>query len=143
MERVRTMMESKNRARILLTTCLLLGLACLDPFTPPLGTYSFRPPAVYQAEWQTVEECSGLSGNFNRIRWFGVPQTPFRCGDGLCSGEWHAPHDIYIAQVFITDSGSNYFVVRHEMLHDLLGGGSNHPPVFAKCGLIETALRSD
>lgn len=118
-------------------------LGCLDPFAPPLDTYSFPPPAAYRAEWQAVESCSGLSGDFNRIHWFGIPETPFPCGDGLCSGVWHAPHRIYIAQAFIHDSGSHYFTVRHEMLHDLLGGGADHPPVFARCGLVDQALHAE
>ena len=137
------MMPDKPTRRVLRSTGLLLAIGCIDPFAPPVDTYRFEPPQVYQAEWKSVEDCSGLSGDFNRVRWFGIPETPFQCGDGLCSGEWHAPHNIYIAQVFINDSGSHYFTVRHEMLHDLLGGGADHPPVFAKCGLAEPTLRSE
>jgi hypothetical protein len=36
----------------------------------------------------------------------------------------------------VSDSAGRYFTVRHEILHDLLGGGADHPPVFTTCGLL-------
>jgi len=115
--------------------------ACLDPFAPPPGTYGFQPPAAYRAAWDSVEACSGLRGNFGRVRWYAVPQTPFPCYEGFCAGAWERPHNIYIAEGFIHDSVSRYRTARHEMLHDLLGGGLDHPPVFVACGLLRGSFR--
>jgi hypothetical protein len=110
---------------------------CSDPFAPPAGSAPFVPPGVYEVAWQDVEACSGLQGDLHRISWFLTPGV-FSCtGEtGQCDGLWHPPHDIYVTQFAAADSISNYRVVKHEMLHDLLGGGSNHPPVFTTCRLM-------
>lgn len=108
---------------------------CRDPFAPPPGSRAFDPPPVYRTLWQEVEDCSGLHGDFDRVRWFVFPQSFFWCGDETCAGVWHVPHDIYLSEVAQSDSGGHYFTVRHEMLHDLLAGGADHPPVFSTCGL--------
>jgi hypothetical protein len=55
-------------------------------------------------------------------------------------GAWNEPHDIFVTEEARDDSLSAYLTVRHEMLHDLLGGGGPngeaHPPVFVHCGLM-------
>ncbi len=116
----------------------VLALSCVDSFSPPVGTHPFDPPIGYRAAWQQVEDCSGLQGDFARVRWFLVPQPYFRCsqeGTGNCFGLWQRPHDIYLSEPAASDSAS-YFTVRHEILHDLLQGGLDHPPVFSTCGLL-------
>ncbi len=102
-------------------------VSCLDPFAPPPGTYPFAPPLAYRVAWLQVENCSGLRGDFTRVKWFAIPGLFFRCGEGNCQGMWTSPHRIY--------SAGDYFTVRHEILHDLLGGGG-HPPVFRTCNLL-------
>lgn len=114
------------------------SLGCRDAFAPPGGTQQFEPPSAYRVAWQEVETCSGLRGNFDRVRWFLVPQPFFRCPEGNCNGAWESPHNIYLSQIAAADSGSGYFTVRHETLHDLLGGGADHPPVFRACRLLRT-----
>ena len=116
---------------------LLLLAACLYPFDVPIGTDRFTPPAAYRTAWQQVEECSGLQGAFERVRWFAVPESVFRCWEGNCAGFWIEPHDIYLSEFARSDSARGYFTVRHEILHDLIGR-SGHPPVFATCGLRST-----
>lgn len=108
---------------------------CRDLFAPPPGSRAFDPPRVYRNLWQEVEDCSGLLGDFDRVRWFVVPESFFWCGDETCAGLWRSPHDVYLSEVAQSDSGGHYFTVRHEMLHDLLAGGADHPPVFSGCGL--------
>jgi len=110
--------------------------ACIDPFEPPPGTYAFDPPHAYVEAWQRVEQCSGLRGEFRRIHWFDVPGSVIPWGAETVNGLWHAPHDIYLSDSSAHDSASGYFTARHEMLHDLLNGGGDHPPVFARCGLL-------
>ena len=41
----------------------------------------------------------------------------FPCASGNCAGHWEPGHRIYLAEDFTM----NEMVVRHEMLHDLLG----------------------
>jgi hypothetical protein len=81
-----------------------------------------------------VQTCSGLLGDFAEVRWFIVPQSLFPCREGMCSGVWVRPHSIYIAEAFL--SGVRFRTVKHEMLHELLRGGLDHPPVFQACDLL-------
>jgi hypothetical protein len=114
--------------------CLLAG--CVEPFA---GTYRFEVPLAYQAAWDSVEACSGLSGDMARVRWYAVPQTTFFVGKTETFGAWTPPHTIYVAEWAKDDSLGHYLTVRHEMLHDLLGGGAEgqaHPPVFRTCHLM-------
>lgn len=113
------------------TAALVLLAACLDPFAPPAGTQRFDPPTIYLDYWLAVEQCSGIPGDFRRVRWYAVPETPFPCpvASGSCYGLWHEPHDIFLERT------APYIIVGHEMLHDLLQRG-DHPPVFRTCGLV-------
>ena len=126
------------RRSLLLTGAGLAVLGCLDPFEPPFDTYRFDPPSVYSMLWRQVEDCSGLRGDFARIEWYVVPGAFIRRPDGHINGAWQPPHTIYLSEYAAHDSPSGYFTVRHEMLHDLLQGGGDHPPVFATCGLLRT-----
>lgn len=117
--------------------CLLAG--CVEPFAPPAGTYRFEAPLGYRALWDSVEACSGLRGDLGRVRWYAVPGQTFFVGETVTYGAWHTPHNVYVSEWAKADSLSNYLTVRHEMLHDLLGGGAEgeaHPPVFVTCGLM-------
>ena len=117
------------KAFVIMATAFLCG--CLDPFAVPLGTERFEPPGLYSEYWRAVEQCSGLRGQFDRIRWYAVPTTPFTCPTtaGSCYGLWREPHDIFVERT------APYLIVGHEILHDLLQRG-DHPPVFRACGLI-------
>lgn len=126
--------------RVALPLVLTVAAACLDPFEPPVGTTRLAPPSIYSTLWQAVETCSGIHGEFARVRWFAVPETPFRCGEVTCVGLWKAPHDVYLGADVVNDSLNRYFTVRHEMLHDLIHGGYDHPPVFEHCGLIRVDI---
>jgi hypothetical protein len=96
------------------------------------GEEPMRPPAVYREWWTKTEACSGLSGNFDRIEWSVVPGNSFSCASGRCAGHWQSEHQIYIA----SDWTQNELVVRHEMLHDLLGRpGHPNPPFGHGCPL--------
>ena len=122
-----------------------MAVSCQDSFSPPPGTYRFQPPPAYAAAWASVEDCSGLRGGMNRVQWYALPGvTTFPCGEGSeCSGMWRSPHSVYVAEWARDMYHDNYLVVRHEMLHDLLGGGGAdgrpHPSVFWTCGLMRTA----
>lgn len=116
-------------------------VGCVEAFEPPAGTYRFAAPDAYRAAWASVEACSGLTGDMARVQWYAVPQGLFYVGETPTFGAWTPPHTIYVAESVKDDSLGHYLTVRHEMLHDLLGGGGEgvaHPPVFRTCNLMSS-----
>ena len=82
----------------------------------------------------------GASGNFDRVRWSVVAGHSFPCASGKCAGHWEPGHEIYIAQDWTT----NEMVVRHEMLHDLIGrAGHPDPPFGSPCPLTWSTWQGD
>jgi hypothetical protein len=116
---------------------VLAGACSGDVSSPVAGAEPFDPPATYSNLWTEVEACSQLTGSMSLVNWYVVPgTTTFTCEYGACRGLWVAPHDIYLSDVAAHDFfGDNFFTVKHEILHDLVGH-AGHPPVFDKCGLL-------
>ena len=127
------------RMRARLFASLALGLTvitgCADLFGPqlPEGAQPLVPLAVYERWWDMTRICAGRRGDFTDVRWHVVPgRTSVRYRgqhyDGLTLG-----HDIILSQD-ATQSGD---LVRHEMLHVLLGT-SGHPREYfvRRCGGI-------
>lgn len=87
-------------------------------------TYSTEPKE-YSAWYAELESCSGLSGNFDSIRW------TFTEDLGEYYGYWTPQHWIQLRP----NAASNEHKVKHEMLHDLLQRG-DHPAEYfnGKCG---------
>jgi hypothetical protein len=109
---------------------LLLALACRDALAPPelpAGSESLAAPPAYRRWWADVERCSGLVAAFERVEWFVVPGAQwFNYRGGRYDGLWWSHyHWIALAEARVNDS----LVVRHEMLHDLLGR-ADHPPAY-------------
>ena len=126
----------KGSSWLLCTSVSVLAIACLDPIAPPAGAQPMTPPPVYRFDWEQMEICSGLKGDFARVHWFRVPKVTFPCAEGGdCLGEWEAPHNIYLSETVVSGAPIANFVVAHEILHDLLGGGGDHPPIFDTCGV--------
>lgn len=109
---------------------LLLGL--LGCGFEPTGDQPLDPPAIYREWWAKTEACSGLTGEFTKIDWRVLPGERFGCASGTCVGHWQWHHRIWVVEAY----DMHEMVVRHEMLHDLLGSGG-HPARFFKtaCGL--------
>lgn len=109
-----------------------LALLALIPFClagcrfEPTGDSPLDPPAEYREWWAKTEACSGLSGDFDRVRWQVVAGHSFDCPSGQCVGHWESNHEIYLSE----DWAMNEMVVRHEMLHDLLGRPGHPTPPF-------------
>ncbi len=103
--------------------------------TLPTGAVSMAAPAAYRAWWQIVQECSGLSGDFNAVSWYQVPATTTFAvpGSGQANGVWYSNGNIIVVA---GDSASSGQIVRHEMLHALIGPVSGHPAQYfgTKCG---------
>ena len=94
--------------------------------------YPIDPPAAYRTWWASTEGCSGLSGNYDRIKFFAVPGYAFDCPSGRCVGHWESSHRIYVAEEWL----DHEMVIRHEMLHDLVGhDGHPNPPFGQGCPL--------
>lgn len=88
-------------------------------------------PAVYRDWWAKTEACSGIRADFERIRWYRIEGTDFECPSGRCAGRWQRDGRIILAE----DWTLNELVVRHEMLHALIGE-PGHPE-----GLFDQACR--
>jgi hypothetical protein len=119
------------------SSALLVLAACgFDP-----GDDSpMSPPAVYREWWAKTEACSGLSGDFDRVKWSVVPGNGFECASGTCAGHWEPDHHVYLAEDWTT----NEMVVRHEMLHDLLQrAGHPDPPFGDPCPLTWATWQGD
>jgi len=118
----------------------VLAGACGDALSAPVaGAEPFDPPATYSNLWTEVEGCSSLTGSMPLVRWYIVPgTTTFPCQYGACRGLWEAPHSIYLSDFAAHNFfGDDFFTVKHEILHDLVGK-PGHPPVFQQCGLLRT-----
>jgi hypothetical protein len=83
----------------------------------PEGAVPFAPPMSYRAQWDSAQACSGKTGDFDRLKFYVIPGMDFPCPTGRCIGEWSPPHHISIAENWQNIN----WVVRHEMLHDLVG----------------------
>ncbi len=118
--------------------CIALGasVACSEPIGPEsVGVIErYSPPEVYRTWWAEVEACSGLQGDFDRVRWYVKGQSgQFRYRGAYVFAYWWPSHEIVIAGGQV----ANDMVVRHEMLHDLLGSGEHSPEYFvSRCGMI-------
>jgi hypothetical protein len=118
----------------------LITLGCspasLGPNSLPDGAVSLAAPTEYRSWWASTESCSGISGDFDQIAWYTVPGVSTMGTDiGEKVGIW-AYQD---GQSTITIAGEyvqHELVVRHEMLHELLGR-EGHPDEYfvARCGL--------
>lgn len=104
----------------------------------PSGESPMAAPTVYREWYARTERCSGLKGDFERIRWYEVAGDGFDCPSGRCAGRWNKDHRIFIAGAY----RGNEMVVRHEMLHDLIGhSGHPNPPFGRGCPLTWTTWR--
>lgn len=98
----------------------------------PEGDVPLDPPPVYREWWAKTEACSGRKGDFDRISWSVIEGYSFPCSSGECAGHWRTNHHIFLAGDWVMDE----MVVRHEMLHDLLGRpGHPDPPFGVGCPL--------
>ena len=120
-----------------IAVAVVLSGACGDGLSAPLGAERFDPPAVYTVLWGEVETCAGVQGSMSVVHWYVVPKTlTFPCEYGACRGLWVAPHSIYLSDAAAHDTFfEEFFTVKHEILHDLVGA-PGHPPVFQQCGLL-------
>jgi hypothetical protein len=125
-----------SRGRALLVAAFTL--AGCSSFSPT-NDHSYTPLAAYRKWFDETQACSGLQGSFDRIKWYVVDGTEFDCPSGKCVGHWNDDHSIFISSAWV----SNELVVRHEMLHDLIGQpGHPDPPFGSPCPLTWATWRA-
>jgi hypothetical protein len=113
-------------ARLFWATALLMVLGGCG--FDPEGDQPMDAPPEFRVWWAKTEVCSGRTGNFDRIRWSVIEGESFSCSSGQCAGHWSSDHHIFLASKW----AMNEMVVRHEMLHDLLGRPGHPDPPFGK-----------
>ena len=134
------MLQKKLRPALLLSALVALGTSCatLAPSlsTLPLGAVAMTAPPVYQ-EWQrSTESCSGLAGDFSATKFYVVPGVnTFATEEGPKVGLWSREGKANRI-VLAGNYAEHEMVVRHEMLHQLLGR-EGHPPEYfvSRCHL--------
>jgi hypothetical protein len=114
--------------RTMNSVTVLLALALAGCGFDAVGDQPMAAPDVYRTWWAKTEACSGLTGDFDRVQWEVVPGASFHCSSGQCAGHWESDHRIWIADQYLT----NEMVVRHEMLHELLGHSGHPSPPFGE-----------
>jgi hypothetical protein len=106
---------------------VLAALGCTTVSEPlPSLAEQVDAPAAYEHWWAMTQECSGRTGDFASIHWYVVPgATSMTLRNGaVVDGYWDdANHRIVLAGA-VQLWGD---VVRHEMLHALLGRTRGHP----------------
>ena len=122
--------------RLALTVRLVGAAGLLAALTgcgfDPVGDVPLDPPPIYREWFAKTEACSGRMGSFDRLRWSVIEGHSFSCSSGECAGHWRTNHHIFLAGDWVMDE----MVVRHEMLHDLLGvTGHPDPPFGDGCPL--------
>jgi len=100
-----------------------IAIACSEPMAPlPVGAIAWSPPARFALWWQMTESCSGRQGDLRAIRWYVVPNATSIDVDGQQVHGETIGNRIVLADSHRLDGP----LVRHEMLHALLGVGG-HP----------------
>ena len=111
-------------ARLMWAAGLLLALSGCG--FDPEGDVPLDPPPIYREWFAKTEACSGRTGNFERISWSVIEGYSFPCSSGECAGHWRTNHHIFLAGAWAMDE----MVVRHEMLHDIIGRPGHPDPPF-------------
>ena len=117
------------------------ALMALTPFAGPCRTFlvhgaPFVPPDRYAMWYAEMEACVGRRGRYDKVRWFVLDSTI--AARHAMYGVWQPPHGIYLAGPAVASEA----VVRHEMIHDLIGAGHPVPP-FDACAPRWPTLRGE
>lgn len=108
-------------ALIVTTAVLAAGCGSPPPTAPAVradDAAPLAPPAWYARAYASMERCSGLHGDFARVRWYHVSgsQVPAPDNGGYAAAvTYPASHTIIIADFYAADT----VVVEHEVMHEL------------------------
>jgi hypothetical protein len=130
-----------RRARLGILVLVLTVGACTTPTEPqfPANAIALDVQPQFALWWRMTQACSGLRGDPAAVRWYVQPgreslQIP---GDhGHYGGYWWAiGNRILLTEKAVTDG----WLVRHEMLHALIGRAGHPRREFSeRCGGIVT-----
>lgn len=98
----------------------LAAVGCSAFATSISNKREMEPLPIYAQWWVATEVCSDRSGDFTDITWYSA--DAISSDESLALGLWRPPHEIVIVSRYIEDE----MTVRHEMLHDLIGGDPRH-----------------
>jgi hypothetical protein len=104
-----------------------------EPTFFPDSAVPMVPPRPYALWWRLTEECAGIQGDFSSVVWFVVPgATGFERGGRTYQGYWTPVGNRIVVAEGAMLSGQ---LVRHEMLHALVGSGRHSAEAFVdQCG---------
>jgi hypothetical protein len=110
-----------------LVLAVVAGCTPTEPSSPlPDGAITIEAPLEYAVWFERTERCAGLSGRLTSIEFQVIPGVDsFPTDQGMKVGMWtrHGDHHTII----VAGNYRNHeMVVRHEMLHSLIGQ-SGHP----------------
>lgn len=105
--------------RLLATLATILTCTCCAPAVYLYQAKPLNPEGWYRRLYEQAAACVGSAAHkdadYGKIKWFITPKGNM----GDAAGIWSWPDRIYLDEGF----ASNPYVVRHEELHYLLGGG--------------------
>jgi hypothetical protein len=125
-------------ARLVLTGAITVA-ACVSITDPPLpqGAQLLSAPELYARWWAMTEACSGISGSFDAVTWYEVPDASSVQLNGRdVQAYWSlGSNRIVVAGNAALEGG----LVRHEMLHALTqkGGHSRELYLGACAGVVD------
>jgi hypothetical protein len=104
----------------------------------PDTTVVYGHPGGYRALWDTVQICTGIRGDFDRVRWMVYPNRrisfPLNDGDVAAGYSDYRHHTIYFAYNWVNQA----FYIKHEMIHELRQqGGHPYVPFKVPCNVLE------
>jgi hypothetical protein len=111
--------------------CLAVSACGIRESDFPESAVYFIPPAEWRAWWEVLESCSGRRGDFDSVRWFRVLSGEINVRGETAFAAWYERGN----RIALTSETERGELVRHEMLHALLQGGSHPAEYFAvRCG---------
>jgi hypothetical protein len=110
-----------------LALAVIAGCTPTEPSQPlPDGAIAIEAPLEYAIWFERTERCAGLSGRLTTIQFLVIPGVDtFPTDQGQKVGMWTRRGDHHT--IILAGNYRNHeMVVRHEMLHSLIGQ-SGHP----------------
>jgi hypothetical protein len=110
---------------VIILTAMITGCSA---FMPDEAT-PFSPPESYRRVWIAAMACTGEIGDMDRITFYKMPGHDFKH-----PANDHAVGAGYRDRIFIAEASLDHpMVVKHEMIHALIGAGHPRVPFEAPC----------
>jgi hypothetical protein len=109
---------------VICTALLLSACAFMPNEAEP-----YTPPESYRAVWAQAEACTGVKGSMDRIAFYKMPGRSFE-SPNIPNAAGHSDHHrIILAEHWL----DHPMVVKHEMIHALIGSGHPKEPFEVPC----------